>query len=191
MKLPYGCYALNYVLHLCTLYRRNGLSRAASLTNYVCHVLRGVAWNNKYFVILCAISQFYIVEGAEGAVTSVKRGSWTALGAQEAILEVLRQRNHSFRLLEGLRRSLNVTPVSFLGSGQFGRCFLVRDQQGVNMVLKTVLTIWNDDSSIEFSLRGEYRHFPILCFRALVSVIPVKHNARMALRWVRYLRHPI
>ena len=32
MKLPYGCYALNYVLHLCTLYIRNGLSRAASLT---------------------------------------------------------------------------------------------------------------------------------------------------------------
>jgi hypothetical protein len=24
-----------------------------------------------------------------------------------------------------------------------------------------------------------------------VSVISVKHNARMALRWVRYLRHPI
>jgi hypothetical protein len=33
--------------------------------------------------------------------------------------------------------------------------------------------------------------FPILRFRALVSVISVKHNARMALRWVRYLRHPI
>jgi hypothetical protein len=32
MKLPYGRYALNYVLHLCTLYRRNRLSRAASLT---------------------------------------------------------------------------------------------------------------------------------------------------------------
>jgi hypothetical protein len=32
MKLPYVCYALNYVLHLCTLYIRNGLSRAASLT---------------------------------------------------------------------------------------------------------------------------------------------------------------
>jgi hypothetical protein len=34
MKLPYGRYALNYVLHLCTLYRRNRLSRAASLTMY-------------------------------------------------------------------------------------------------------------------------------------------------------------
>ena len=124
--------------------------------NYVCHVSRGDAWN-KYFVILCDISQFCIVEGAEGAVTSVKRGLWTALGAQEALLEVLRQRNHSFRLLEGLSRSLNVTPLSFLGSGQFGRCFLVRDQQGVNMVLKTVLTIWNDDGSIEVLLRGEYR----------------------------------
>jgi hypothetical protein len=97
------------------------------------------------------------VEGAEGAVTSVKRGSWTALGAQEALLEVLRQRNHSFRLLVGLSRSLNVTPPSFLGSGQFGRCFLVREQQRVNMVLKTVLTIRNDDSSIEVLLRGEYR----------------------------------
>ena len=68
--------------------------------NYVCHVSRGDAWN-KYFVILCDISQFCIVEGAEGAVTSVKRGSWTALGAQEAVLEVLHQRNHSFRLMEG------------------------------------------------------------------------------------------
>ena len=33
--------------------------------------------------------------------------------------------------------------------------------------------------------------FPILRFRALVSVISVKHNAQMALRWVRYLRYPI
>ena len=33
MKLPYGRYALNYVLHLCTLYKRNRLSRAASLTD--------------------------------------------------------------------------------------------------------------------------------------------------------------
>ena len=33
--------------------------------------------------------------------------------------------------------------------------------------------------------------FLILRFRALVSVITVKHNARMAFRWVRYLRHPI
>jgi len=33
--------------------------------------------------------------------------------------------------------------------------------------------------------------FPILRFSALVSVISVKHNAAMALRWVRYLRHPI
>jgi hypothetical protein len=33
--------------------------------------------------------------------------------------------------------------------------------------------------------------FPILRFRALVSVISTQHNARMALRWVRYLRHPI
>jgi hypothetical protein len=32
MKLPYRRYALNYVLHLCSLYRRNRLSRAASLT---------------------------------------------------------------------------------------------------------------------------------------------------------------
>ena len=34
-------------------------------------------------------------------------------------------------------------------------------------------------------------HFPISQFRVLVSVISVKHNARMALRWVPYLRHPI
>ena len=33
--------------------------------------------------------------------------------------------------------------------------------------------------------------FPLLRFRALVSVISAQHNARMALRWVRYLRHPI
>jgi hypothetical protein len=33
--------------------------------------------------------------------------------------------------------------------------------------------------------------FPILRFRALVSVISMQHTARMALRWVRYLRHPI
>ena len=33
--------------------------------------------------------------------------------------------------------------------------------------------------------------FPILRFRALGSVISVKHNAQMALRWVRYLRYPI
>ena len=33
--------------------------------------------------------------------------------------------------------------------------------------------------------------FPILRFRALVSVISAKHNAQMALRWVRYLRHPM
>ena len=33
--------------------------------------------------------------------------------------------------------------------------------------------------------------FPILRFRALVSVLSAKHNAQMALRWVRYLRHPI
>ena len=33
--------------------------------------------------------------------------------------------------------------------------------------------------------------FPILRFRALVSVISAKHNAQMALRWVRYLRHPV
>ena len=45
MKLPYGRYALNYVLHLCTLYKRNRLSRAASLTvqyflnAYVCSFL--------------------------------------------------------------------------------------------------------------------------------------------------------
>ena len=31
--------------------------------------------------------------------------------------------------------------------------------------------------------------FPILRFRALV--LSAKHNARMALRWVRFLRHPI
>ena len=35
-------------------------------------------------------------------------------------------------------------------------------------------------------------HFPILRFRTLVSVIfSVKYNARIALRWVRYLRRPI
>ena len=34
-------------------------------------------------------------------------------------------------------------------------------------------------------------HFPILRFRSLVSVISAKHNAQMALRWVRYLRRPI
>ncbi len=34
-------------------------------------------------------------------------------------------------------------------------------------------------------------HFAILRFRALVSVTSVKYNARMALRWVRYLCHPI
>ena len=33
--------------------------------------------------------------------------------------------------------------------------------------------------------------FPILRFRALVSVISAKYNAQMALRWVRYLRHPV
>ena len=33
--------------------------------------------------------------------------------------------------------------------------------------------------------------FPILRFRSLVSVISAKHNAQMALRWVRYLRRPI
>ena len=33
--------------------------------------------------------------------------------------------------------------------------------------------------------------FPILRFRALTSVISAKHNALMAIRWVRYLRHPI
>ena len=33
--------------------------------------------------------------------------------------------------------------------------------------------------------------FPILRLRALVCVLSAKHNARMALRWVRYLRHPI
>ncbi len=33
--------------------------------------------------------------------------------------------------------------------------------------------------------------FPILRFRALVSVLSAKHNVRMALRWVRFLRHPI
>jgi hypothetical protein len=33
--------------------------------------------------------------------------------------------------------------------------------------------------------------FPILRFRALVCVLSAKHNARMALRWVRFLRHPI
>jgi hypothetical protein len=33
--------------------------------------------------------------------------------------------------------------------------------------------------------------FPILRFRALTSVISAKHNAQMALRWVRYLRRPI
>ena len=34
--------------------------------------------------------------------------------------------------------------------------------------------------------------FPILRFCALVSsVISVKHNAQMALRWARYLRYPI
>ena len=33
--------------------------------------------------------------------------------------------------------------------------------------------------------------FPILRFRALKSVISVKHNAQMALRWVRYFRRPI
>ena len=33
--------------------------------------------------------------------------------------------------------------------------------------------------------------FPILRFRALVSVISAKHNAQMALGWVRYLRHPV
>jgi hypothetical protein len=32
--------------------------------------------------------------------------------------------------------------------------------------------------------------FPIMRFCALVSVISVKHNAQMALRWVRFLRHP-
>ena len=33
--------------------------------------------------------------------------------------------------------------------------------------------------------------FPILRFRALTSVISAKHNAQMALRWVRYLRRPL
>ena len=33
--------------------------------------------------------------------------------------------------------------------------------------------------------------FPILRFRALVCVLSAEHNARMALRWVRFLRHPI
>ena len=33
--------------------------------------------------------------------------------------------------------------------------------------------------------------FPILRFRALVGVLFAKHNAQMALRWVRFLRHPI
>ena len=32
--------------------------------------------------------------------------------------------------------------------------------------------------------------FPILRFRALVGVLSAKHNAWMALRWVRFLRHP-
>ena len=32
--------------------------------------------------------------------------------------------------------------------------------------------------------------FPIMRFCALVSVLSVKHNAKMALRWVRFLRHP-
>ena len=40
-------------------------------------------------------------------------------------------------------------------------------------------------------LRSTLRHFSILRFRALVSKISVKHNVLMALRWVRYLRHPI
>jgi hypothetical protein len=33
--------------------------------------------------------------------------------------------------------------------------------------------------------------FPILRFRALTSVISAKHNAQMAIRWMRYLRHPM
>ena len=35
--------------------------------------------------------------------------------------------------------------------------------------------------------------FPIILrfLRALVGVLSAKHNARMALRWVRFLRHPI
>ena len=33
--------------------------------------------------------------------------------------------------------------------------------------------------------------YPILRFRALVCVLSAKHNARMTLRWVRFLRHPI
>ena len=33
--------------------------------------------------------------------------------------------------------------------------------------------------------------FPILRFRALVGVLFAKHNAQMALRWVRILRYPI
>jgi hypothetical protein len=41
-------------------------------------------------------------------------------------------------------------------------------------------------------LRRILCRFPILRFRgALTSVISAKHNAQMALRWLRYLRRPI
>jgi len=67
--------------------------------NYICLISRSDKWN-KYFVKLCDISQFYIIEGTHGLVLNVTSCSWTAAGSKDAILKVLRHHNLGFRLLD-------------------------------------------------------------------------------------------
>jgi hypothetical protein len=46
---------------------------------------------------------------------------------------------------------------------------------------------------LEYLLQSIFCSFPMILrfLRALVGVLSAKHNARMALRWVRFLNHPI
>ncbi len=104
--------------------------------SYICHLCRNDL-NSIYTVILGDSTDFYIIQGQGGIISSVRQSSWTAEGSADAILQTLEQKNSWMRLLQGIcsqkKLSLDFSGdiSAFLGSGGYGRCFRVRTSTSV------------------------------------------------------------
>jgi hypothetical protein len=137
--------------------------------SYAVHLSRKS--NSTHFVILCDTTTFYIIEGRQERIISVKKGLWIKAGSKSALLEVLQFRNRSLILLNDLCAELKVNPTGYLGSGAFGRCFAVEDEQQVKCALKIVL----DKPSINSLVDSEFSKIREL--RGNNHVINVKEDS--------------